>query len=356
MHSAILMLRDFEPEHSIKLGVPADRRGEVTFYLTISYRLGRLPSEPLQSGGSVRVPLPFRCSSKGDLQYEKKAFFISFPGPDLLVDLQLYQKREPLSDLSLPGIPDLVWKQWMKQLHILKIVFIAKLTKKKWKGGFSVTVNPESVKIPEVSSGSTGEDTAVVGPMTIELEPVEVTPPLTTPQGLLYYVYFDVDSSELDKVVDARPFETKHQGKGLEDWIRKSLTSQWDIMAALTWQKLAVRMEARASATGKGSPAEIQHYNYELSKKRLDAVVNRLKKIIAEKDKYIELDTTRMEAWGDLHSPPEKKGVEDVNERRCVIKVDADDLKKAIKELYSREFGGTSMLEFGRRGRHFEEG
>ena len=126
------------------------------------------------------------------------------------------------------------------------------------------------------------------------------------------------------------------------------MNSKWDVMQALYWKKLAVHVEARASATGKGlSHAELLRYNQELSKKRLDAVVNRLKRTIAEKDQHIELDTTQMKAIGASQAP--KFGVEDDYERRCVISIDGEDVKKAIKEIYNREFGGTSMAEFRSR-------
>ena len=82
----------------------------------------------------------------------------------------------------------------------------------------------------------------------------------------------------------------------------------------LGWKKLAGQVEVRASATGHGwSPAELVRYNQELSKKRLDAVVNRLKRTIAEKDQSVVLDTTQMKAIGASRAP--KFGVEDVYER-----------------------------------------
>ena len=133
-----------------------------------------------------------------------------------------------------------------------------------------------------------------------------------------YHVYFDVDSSELDKVVKSSGEPPKHQGNALATWVRENLNAKWDVMQALYWKKLAVRVEARASATAKGlSHAKLLRYNQALSKKRLDAVVGRLKKTIEEKDKYIVLDTTQMKAIGASEAP--KFGVEDESERRCVI-------------------------------------
>ena len=142
-------------------------------------------------------------------------------------------------------------------------------------GSASVTVKDESAAIPDqIVAGSTGELTAVLGPVTIELEPIDVAPPITVPGGVRYHVYFDVDSSELDKVVTSPNEGPKHQGNALADWVREELNSNWDVMQALYLKKLAVQVEARASATGQWlSPAELVRYNQELSKKRLDAVV-----------------------------------------------------------------------------------
>ncbi len=91
----------------------------------------------------------------------------------------------------------------MKQLSILKIVIIAKLSMtENGPGLVNVTVKDESAVIPDqIVAGSTGELTAVLGPVIIELEPIDVAPPITVPGGVRYHVYFDKDSSELDKVV-----------------------------------------------------------------------------------------------------------------------------------------------------------
>jgi hypothetical protein len=268
----------------------------------------------------------------------------------LSVEIEAYHQRENPSDISLPGVPELEWKQWMQQLRTLKIGMVARLTMtENGPGTASVTVKDESATIPDpIIAGSTGDFTAILGPMAIELEPIEVAPPITAPGGVRYHVYFDVDSSELDKVVKSSGEPPKHQGNALATWVRENLNAKWDVMQALYWKKLPVRVEARASATAKGlSHAELLRYNQALSKKRLDAVVGRLKKTIEEKDKYIVLDTTQMKTIGA--SEATKFGVEDEYERRCVISIDADDLKKAITEIYKREFGGTSMAEFRSR-------
>jgi hypothetical protein len=348
-----IFLDDFD--HSVKLGIPAGNHGKVSFSLTIDYKGNEKPphwSKVPQGSAKVGVDLPFQCSPEGDFKFLRKTGTSSaqFPDRALSVELEVYHKRENPSDISLPGVPEAEWKKWMEQLRILKIVIIAKLTMtENGPGSASVTVKDESAAIPDqIVAGSTGELTAVLGPVTIELEPIDVAPPITVPGGVRYHVYFDVDSSELDKVVTSPNEGPKHQGNALADWVREELNSNWDVMQALYLKKLAVQVEARASATGHGlSPAELVRYNQELSKKRLDAVVNRLKRTIAEKDQSIVLDTTQMKAIGASQAP--KFGVEDVYERRCVISIDGEDVKKAIKEIYTREFGGTSMAEFRSR-------
>jgi len=348
-----LPLVDFD--HPIKLGIPAGSHGKVIFSSTITYRGSEKPphwSKVPQGSIPAAVTLPFQCTPEGDFKFERKTGTVSaaFPDRALSVELEVYHKRENPSDISLPGVPEAEWKKWMEQLRILKIVIIAKLTMtENGPGMLSVTVKDESAAIPDpIIAGSTGDYTAVLGPIAIELEPIDVAPPVTVPGGVRYHVYFDVDSSELDKVVKSSGEPPKHQGNALATWVRENLNAKWDVMQALAWGKLAVRVEARASATAKGlSHAELLRYNQVLSKKRLDAVVGRLKKTIEEKDKFIVLNTAQMKAVGASQAP--KIGVEDEYERRCVISIDGDDLKKAIKEIYSRDFGGTSMPEFRSR-------
>jgi hypothetical protein len=355
-----LMLDDFG--RSLKLGVPAGTKGNVDFALTILYKgTEKVPhwSKVAQGSVTIFIEFPFSCSPEGDVKFERKIGRKNETWPDtnLSVELDIYHKSENPSDLKLPGVPESEWNQWMKQLRILRIVMIARLTmseKEDEPGTISKTGKDESAAIPDITVGSTGERTAEFGPLTIELEPVDVAPPITIPQGVLYHVYFDPDSSELDKVVKSPNEGPKHQGNALAAWVRENLNSKWDVMQALYWKKLAVHVEARASATPKWmSHAEFVRYNKELSKKRRRAVVNRLKKTIAEKDNKIVLDTIDMaedvEAVGANQAPRSSFGVEDDLERRCAVSIDGDDLKKAINEMYKRDFGGTSMKEFRSR-------
>jgi hypothetical protein len=121
--------------------------------------------------------------------------------------------------------------------------------------------------------------------------------------------------------------------------------TRWDLKQALIREKLSMRVEARASATSKGlSGAKLLRFNQELSKKRLDAIVKRLKRTLAEQDRdIVELDTTQMKAIGASKGT---FGVEDIIERRCRLSIEVADLKKVIKELYGRSSAaGTEGLD-----------
>jgi hypothetical protein len=225
----VVVLDDFD--HSVKLGVPAGTKGKVSFSLTIEYKGGDKPPHwskvPQESVSILPFDLPFECTPEGDCKFLKKAGTRSgqFPNRNLSVDIDFYHKRENPSDTSLPGIPDAIWKEWMKKLGILKIVIIARLTmSENGPASESFTIKDESVAVPSIGAGSTGEFTAILGPVTIELEPVGVAPPLTVPGGVRYHVYFDRDSSELDKVVKGSNEAPKHQGNAFSAWVREEIT------------------------------------------------------------------------------------------------------------------------------------
>ena len=345
----------------VKLGIPAGKNSTVGFSLAIEYKGIEPPykSDRVLQGSftatSSPVSLPFQCTPEGDVRLNRdtksggrkpgRTGPAYFPDRTLSVDIGVYPrsaKPDP-PDSHMLGIPTSVWDEWMKQIRVLRLEIFATLTmSENGPGSLSVTVNDESVPIP---SPMTTNRTALVGPMRIELEPVDAAPTaetlaITAPQGLLYDVYFDVGSFELDKIVSAAG-DRKHQGNALDAWIRENVVTHWDVKQALIRGKLAMRVEARASATAKGlSGPEVLRFNQELSKKRLDAIVKRLKRTLAEQDRdIVELDTTQMKAIGASKGT---FGVEDIIERRCRISIEVADLKKVIKELYGREFGGRN--------------
>ena len=76
-------------------------------------------------------------------------------------------------------------------------------------------------------------------------------PPITTPNGLLKRVYFEIDSSDLNKIVKEPGGTTWHQAGALDDFI-KDMYSRWEVIAVLEEEKVRLFLEARASATFKG--------------------------------------------------------------------------------------------------------
>ena len=84
----------------------------------------------------------------------------------------------------------------MKIFRIPRIVIIVKLTiSKDGHGRYSVTFKDNSVPIPDpIKPGSTGPNTAQLGPMTIDVVPEDARPPLhkRTLTGLGYRVYLIV--------------------------------------------------------------------------------------------------------------------------------------------------------------------
>jgi hypothetical protein len=339
-------------DRPVRLGVRAGARGQVGISLRIDYDGNSKPqywSKVAQAHWPIRpVTLPFRCTPEGDITLERPVGRSSatFPGSTLSVDIEVYQRRDTPHNSYMLGIPPSVWDAWMKQLHMLRVVVIANLTVSQNQndpGSLSVTVNNDSVPIPPpFVAGSTGARTARLGPMTVELEPVGATPPITAPQGIVYRVYFGVDSDQIDRIVKDGTGVSRHQGKALDAWIRDGLLDyekHWDVRQALLQRKLPVRGEARASATLQGmSRTQLLRYNQELSEKRLAAVVNRLQRTVAGLERFIVLDTTQMKAIGA--SQARVLGEETVHERYCEIRIDGAELAKATKELYGRDFGG----------------
>jgi hypothetical protein len=331
-------------ERPVKLGVAAGEDGTVGFSLAIEYIGIEKPpksSDVMQGAVNFQANFPFQCTPEGDVRLKRKGRSgpAYFPDRALSLDIEVYPRSEVPENVIVAGMPRSVWDEWMKQIRLLRLVIFARLTmSEKGPGSVSVTVNDPSVPIPDPLVTNR---TALVGPMAIELEPVDAVPSITAPQGLLYDAYFEVASFDLDKIVSAAG-DTKHQGNALDAWLSENVVKHWDVREALIRKKLAMRVEARASATAKGlSGGQLLRFNQELSEKRLDAVVKRLKKTLAKQDSnLVELDTTQMKAIGASKAPA--YGVEDIIERRCRISVDIADLKKAIKELFGREFGGRN--------------
>ena len=333
-------------DNPVKLGLPAGKRGDVTLSFTVGYDAGgdkpRGWSHSPKDTVPVKIGLPIECTPTGEVTLLRKGrTSVSFDDQDLSVDVEIYSWTDHPCDIGPSGVPKSAWNDWMKQLGVLHIVAIAKLAMTNGGGSVSFTFMQPFYPVPSpIVAGATGPTTAVVGPMQIDIEPVDVAPPLTAPQGIRYRVYFDVDSADLDKVVKEAPGGAKDQGKALDDWIKADLLSRWDVSWALL-EKLPIHGEARASATLPGKTnAELLHYNQDLSRKRLDAVVKRLTSTVrSQPGSPSSVDTTQMQATGAVPPIP---GKEDVNNRSCDLWIDGDELAVIIKRLLGRKFKGWS--------------
>jgi hypothetical protein len=335
-----------------------NKEGDIKFDLKIEYKglkppprsWSRLPGERV----SIFQTLAFECTPKGDFEFKYKGVpKVKIPDRDLSVDIEVYHwKENPKRDTRVDDIPREVFEEWVKQMNIIHIEIIAKLTLTYGSGWISVSVKEGSspdLSLPSDIKGdfSTGEDTAAFGPMRIDLEPVGAGPPITMPNGVSWPVYFGVGSADIDKIVEG-PTGKKHQGQLLDERVREALSKHWDLREGLYYRKLKMRGEAVASATWRDAkPAELVRKNQELSQKRLDAIVNRLRKITAELPRHsgggpFVPDTSEMKALGSTHGA--KLGEETVNERACVITVDAADLTKAIRDLYGRKLRGRNRM------------
>jgi hypothetical protein len=86
-------------------------------------------------GQSLREALPSPPTFASDAPRKATSRLKGKPAPTprnsptaLSVEIEAYHQRENPSDISLPGVPELEWKQWMQQLRTLKIVMVARLT------------------------------------------------------------------------------------------------------------------------------------------------------------------------------------------------------------------------------------
>jgi hypothetical protein len=372
-------LRDFS--YPVTLGVPAgqevarsvaqgrasrvtlsefgDTTGDVDLYLMIEYQGDRPPPRSWSRVPAERVSrfetLPFQCSPEGDLKLKptyKGVPKVSLTNRDLSMDIEVYRWREnPKRDVRVYDIPPEVFADWMKRIWILHIEMVVKLTLTQ--GGGWVSVSVKDGRAPAPVSGdmkgdfSTGENTATLGPLRIDLEPVGAAPPITRPEGFAWPVYFGVGSAEIDQIVE-EPTGKRHQGKVLDTRIRDALSNHWDVRQALYYRKLKLRGEATASATWKdATPGDLVSKNQELSQKRLAAIVNRVNRIAAEQSSHVQgrpfvPDTSEMKAVGAFHAT--KLGDENLNDRVCTIEINGAELAKAIRDLYGRKLGGKNTM------------
>src|SRR5262245_47778997 len=143
-------------------------------------------------------------------------------------------------------------------------------------------------------------------------------------------VYFEVDSADIDRVVQGPSGPPVDQGKALEDWI-KTLKFDRVWIQALGSGKVPVSGVAYASVPCRKckTPQEKRAYNYKKSEQRRDAVVRRLQDQLG-----LGLDTKQVRAPGMIEA--QREG-EDVRERRCTIQVDGIALAREVGKLRQKQ-------------------
>jgi hypothetical protein len=271
------------------------------------------------------------------------------------VVLEGYYWKEHPADRPKTGVPKKVMDEWMKQLNLLHIVVVPTITlAEDGRGLLTIEHKDPSVTAPSYEPGSTGARTARLPAVEIILDPIGMPPPITTPNGLLKRVYFEKDSSDLNRMVKEPSGPTSHQGGALEEFI-KDMYTRWEVIAALEEKTVPLILKARASATYKGMSAaqlkrvdrparNAREYNRDLSVKRLLAVVDRMTQItsmpsVSALGPPLAVGK-RVTATAIGMSEAIKLGEDDPSERRCDISLEGSKLLKFIKEAFGRKPGG----------------
>ena len=355
------------PSDPLQFGVEVGK-GVVLISTTIGLPEHHAPGYPWAPAGTAKAPtfrVEYECTAEGDPEELPPGNDFKLPkphrqvvteviDPPLSVDVVVYFWKEHPNDFPKESIPTEVMRKWMKQLNVLHIVVHTKVTlAETGSGSFSVEYKDESAPIPTITDGSTGSRTALLPPMEIILDPIGMPPPITTPNGLLRRAYFDVDSSDLNKIVKEPAGLPVHQANELDGFI-KDMCSRWEVLAAFDAQKVPLKLEARASATYNGMSmqqlsrnnrpsGEAREYNQKLSEKRVRAVVDRMKQTTSGLHLGLSLSegrnliATAIGMFGAI-----KLGEEDPLERRCDITLDGAELVKFIKGALGRKPGGKS--------------
>jgi hypothetical protein len=145
---------------------------------------------------------------------------------------------------------------------------------------------------------------------------VELVQPVSKLQGVSYQVQFPVDASNI----------TQDEGIRFDYFLKESIKNIHEVRTALERGLLTFRGEARASATYKGAPVPgRKHYNQELSEKRKNVVVERMRKLGV---KFTE--PTLIRAVGDTKAM--KVGEENSWERRCNVDINGEELTWAVQQ------------------------
>jgi hypothetical protein len=340
--------------------------GMVSVQMKIAWPEHHAPRHPSAPAGTETVvfQVPYECTAEGDPEELPPGNDFKLPKPQRLapisnvIDSPLsvafygYFWTEHPDDPPKTWVPTKVMHDWMKQLNILHIVVHTTVTLgEEGKGKLYLEYKDKSVAVPTFTAGSTGARTARLPSVEIILDPIGMPPPITTQQGLQKRVYFEVDSSELNKIVKEAGGTTAHQAGALDEFI-SDMYSRWEVIAALEEKKVRLFLEARASATYKGMsesklsrsdrPAQnAREYNQKLSEKRMRAVVDRLLQTTSLPGfsslgpRLAEGKTVTATAIGMFGAI--KLGEENPMDRRCEIKLDGAELVKYIKGAFGRK-------------------
>ena len=203
---------------------------------------------------NVEIPpfdIQFECKPDGDAVEPRPGNVFNLSGidlgpgnhinNDLSMAFEVYHQTKHPRDgyIWLPLVPMEVTDKWMQQLEILHIVVIPTVT---WHEGVhgsrTVDRKPYSDPVPPRSQPrATGPRTARLPRLEFILDPIGMPPPMETPNGSRFTVYFDLDSHRVDKAVK-RPWPDDPKSppshlteeQRLKEYI-ESLYSRWDFAA-----------------------------------------------------------------------------------------------------------------------------
>jgi hypothetical protein len=347
--------------------------GKVKISMRIDWPPHQAPGRPLATADNVQIPpfdIPYECTSDGDAVEPRPGNAFKLTGPTGLVDekpvagplsvaFEVYHRTTHPSDDYRPTlVPEEVMQKWMKQLEILHIVVIPTVTWHEVHNGSRTVVRKAYVDpIPPEEVGATGPRTARLPRLEIILDPIGMPPPMETPNGTRFTVYFNHDSSSIDEVVEM-PFDGKthsfwNQAHVLEEYI-KNLYSRWDFAAALVDGRTRLRLEGYSDATynrmtkaqysGNAKlTSEAFRYNWELSKKRNRVVADRLMQITSTPS-MLKKAPALVEGKNlitNFNGMAQAKGGDILEDRRVdILMENPDEFVEHIKETFKRKPGG----------------
>ncbi|HEY2858864.1 MAG TPA: hypothetical protein VGJ21_10645 [Terracidiphilus sp.] len=292
----------------VPLLVAPDRRGSVTFNVTLNV------THPLHGGVqdtvSFSMVFPFKCDHNGELTGSPPAASYKALGGGEKLEIGVVASTRNDHDLGLRGVKT---PPEVRVLHMHMSIFVKVL---------EPSVKSGTIKVVNTGGPLRGTGSADPRVALIEGFEVELAQPVSKLQGLQGRVWFNKDSSTMEKKlkdpgVDNGMFDT---------FVKESIVDLYETRVALQFGTLQFRGEARASATYKGTTGERSRYNQQLSEKRRAVVVDYM-----TKKSVPNANSPLIKAVGDRYGKP---GEENVNERYCDIIVTREDLLDAVQQLW----------------------